>query len=63
MTDEYLYGVRYRRSLTGAWIETSDLLIASRMAEVAPSRERGLKHVAVKLAFADFVSLPHGSVD
>ena len=37
---------RWRRALTGAWIETSAAAaIANKLARVAPSRARGLKQL------------------
>ena len=51
------------RSFTGAWIETWYGGYKQPKPWVAPSRERGLKHIPLNKMMGDVASLLHGSVD
>ena len=53
----------WRRSLTGAWIETGDEHARTHAGSVAPSRERGSKPLHRGATGRHPQSLPHGSVD
>ena len=54
---------RSRRSLTGAWIETSMNRLCLYVVLVAPLRGRGLKLILYKYVLINHGSLPYGGVD
>ena len=60
---DVLVPLKCRRSLTGAWIETSAMMPPGNEGHVAPLRGRGLKRVGAISVFINQLSLPYGGVD
>ena len=56
-------GATVGRTLTGAWIETSEERRLLKELAVAPSRVRGLKREGASDLYALYASHPHGCVD